>query len=171
VPPQGISTTNVTYRNELGFIKPEVRSDVIESSDAYKLLSPSERTLLEKKGGKFSFTNPEPGSVGYEAVNLTHQDADVALGFTEGLDPDQPLTPVYYWNADTFKPNTSIHTQFSPILRAYIATEYEDHEIIRAPISVPLIFEKDLSKLDDSTVWIVYYSPVTGQFKINPGIF
>jgi len=171
LPKIGISTTNVTYRNELGFIKPEVRSDVIERSDVYQFLPPSAKTLLVKKDGRFSFTNPEPGSVGYEVVNDTDQDADMALGFTEDLHPDQPLTPVYYWNADTFEPDTSIKTQFSPILRAYITTEYEDHEIIRAPISVPLIFEKDLLKLDDSTVWIVYYSPVTGQFKINPGIF
>jgi hypothetical protein len=163
-PAADASIASITYRNQLGFLQAQVASDTTIVGSASQVLEPSETTTLVEVDGGFSWTNPVPGSVGYYgAVNGTSQNVDVALGFAQN--PGQPLTPALYWNA--LSPAASTQAQFSPVLRAYITDQYRDQQLIRGEIPSSLLFEQDLSTLDDRTNWVLSYDANTGAFAIN----
>ncbi|KAF8125330.1 hypothetical protein EV363DRAFT_1351436 [Boletus edulis] len=61
----------------------------------------------------------------------------------------------------------SLHTDFQPVLRAYITNFYTEGQIVKDQISTPIIWEQDLSSLDDNTVWNLEYDFPTGQLSID----
>ncbi|KAF8427639.1 hypothetical protein L210DRAFT_3137872 [Boletus edulis BED1] len=61
----------------------------------------------------------------------------------------------------------SLNTDFQPVLRAYITNEYTEGQIVKDQISTPIIWERDLSSLDNITVWNLECDPPTGRFSID----
>ncbi|KAF8125285.1 hypothetical protein EV363DRAFT_1453877 [Boletus edulis] len=114
--------------------------------------------------GRLSFTTPEPGTAdSVTVVNGTIIRQDVALGFLP--DPAFSPVPVFYWSG--LGSGASIQTNFQPVLRAYITSQYTDDQIVRGEISAPIIFEQNLAALSDVTVWDLRFDAATGRFSIT----
>ncbi|KAG6380468.1 hypothetical protein JVT61DRAFT_8618 [Boletus reticuloceps] len=71
-----------------------------------------------------------------------------------------------YQSTVTFS-SQSLNTGFQPVLRGYITSDYQEGQIVKGQISVPYIFEQDLSTLDDNTTWNLSYDTATGKVSIN----
>ncbi|KAF8119696.1 hypothetical protein EV363DRAFT_1380923 [Boletus edulis] len=66
----------------------------------------------------------------------------------------------------TFSSQSLLNTGFQPVLRAYITNEYTEGQIVKGQISTPIIWEQDLSSLENDTAWGLKCDPYTGQFSI-----
>jgi hypothetical protein len=65
-------------------------------------------------------------------------------------------------------PASAAQVQFdTPILRAYITSEYQEGSIIRTPVISPVLFSEDLSQLDEETTWKITHNAGSGVFKIT----
>jgi hypothetical protein len=60
-----------------------------------------------------------------------------------------------------------VTAKFTPILRAYITSDYQETAIIRGAIDTPAIWEHDLAALSDSTTWNLTRDPSTGHYTIE----
>jgi len=59
-----------------------------------------------------------------------------------------------------------VTARFTPVLRAYITSDYQETAIIRGAIDTPAIWSQDLSGLAESTTWTVKRDPATGHYTI-----
>jgi len=172
---KGRGVTRFTYASKFAFLRPLVELDqevdVVVDNDAYQTLDYQQQTTLRKDNvGNFSFTVPEAHAGYLSAVNGTADTQDIAFGFVH----DTMQTPVYYWNPGHFPPSGSVETKFSPVMRAYILEPESPFAevsqlglILREPISVPYIFEQDLSQLTEHTRLTISYDSAIDQFKIS----
>jgi hypothetical protein len=63
--------------------------------------------------------------------------------------------------------DSHVTAKFTPILRAYITSDYQETAIIRGVINMPVIWEQDLAALSDSTTWNLIRDPFTGHYTIE----
>jgi hypothetical protein len=60
-----------------------------------------------------------------------------------------------------------VTAKFTPVLRAYITSDYQETAIIRGAIDTPAIWSQDLAALSDSTTWNLTRDPATGHYTIE----
>ncbi|KAG8777035.1 hypothetical protein FRC12_000576 [Ceratobasidium sp. 428] len=96
--------------------------------------------------------------------NNSSNRADLAIGFAKGN--GQQLEPTLVWK--DVDPSTSVTTQFTPVLRAYAIGQYQEHQILRSEVQAPVIWQQDLSSLDDTSEWKIGMNPATGEITIRP---
>ena len=60
-----------------------------------------------------------------------------------------------------------LNAEFTPILRGYIGTDYQENSLIKGQVETDRLFEQDLAALDDNTTWNITYEPSTGVFSID----
>jgi hypothetical protein len=63
----------------------------------------------------------------------------------------------------------SVQIQFIPILRGYIIIDYQGNEnnVVKTRVSSPVLFEVNLTQLEEETSWKITYNSGSGSFKIN----
>ncbi|KAG2073450.1 hypothetical protein BDR04DRAFT_1094974 [Suillus decipiens] len=155
----------VTYKNQLGFTKPQVTNGKIVGAATAVDINVDQQTSLKKnEGGVYSFTTPTTGTPDFvKAVNDAGVKEDLAIGFrAEGqLLP----TPVLYFS--DVGDASSVTAQFTPKLRAYITSDYQETEILRGEIQSPLVWEMNLATLSVSTTWTLKWDANTGRYSIT----
>jgi hypothetical protein len=52
-------------------------------------------------------------------------------------------------------------------LYAYIVSGYEEMDIVKGDIQGQLIWEQNLTDIDESTTWTLTQDPVTDEYKIT----
>jgi hypothetical protein len=62
---------------------------------------------------------------------------------------------------------SSAQVQFTPILRGYITTDYQETEILRGQIASPVLFNRDLTQLEEESNWKITYNAGSGIFTID----
>jgi hypothetical protein len=62
---------------------------------------------------------------------------------------------------------SNIKVQFTPILRAYITSDYRHTKILQKAIDAPAIWEQNLAALSESTTWTLKRDPYTGHYQIT----
>jgi len=161
---EGGYTMRATFKSQLGFVKPQVESDIIVGASTYKILDVGQKTTLTKDDrGVYHFSDPVPGEDGYlKAVNGCPLREDMALGFP--LTPGAEPTPVLYFNKIGHE--ASIIAQFTPVLRAYITEQYQETQILRGEVSTPSFWEQDLADLDETTNWRLELNKSSGVYKL-----
>ncbi|CCA74885.1 hypothetical protein PIIN_08855 [Serendipita indica DSM 11827] len=86
--------------------------------------------------------NKEEGSIA--ATNNTGKLRDIALGLQ--IDAKADPEPILHF------PNIAHHgavvAKFRPVLRAYMTSDYREHEVISGEVQTNMIWERDLTQLD-----------------------
>jgi hypothetical protein len=59
-----------------------------------------------------------------------------------------------------------ISPSFTPMLRAYVTSDYQEREILKGEIHSPLLWEKNLAELAETTTWNLMWDPVTDRYTI-----
>jgi hypothetical protein len=57
--------------------------------------------------------------------------------------------------------------QFTPVLKAYVVSNYQQSEILRGAIQTPVIWTQDLSTLSESSSFSFTYDPPSGKYAIT----
>lgn len=153
-----------TYTSQLAFSKPQVvDGNIIDASTCVKI-NVSEKTSLTEANEVYHFSPPQAGVKGVlQAVNNTEAVQDIAIGFMTRGDL-MPKPALYFKDVGD---GSHVTAKFTPVLRAYITSDYQETAIIRGAIDTPAIWEQDLAALSDSTIWNLTRDPSTGHYTIE----
>ncbi|KIJ38564.1 hypothetical protein M422DRAFT_258676 [Sphaerobolus stellatus SS14] len=153
----------ISYQNQLVFTSPQIESGVVVRAATYEPIGLGERTVLTLKDGYLDFTPPEAGTEGViQALNQTEQRTDIGVGFLK--DPRRPSTSLV-WREVAH--NANVTAEFTPKLRAYVTTDYQENEVLRGAIQTGAIWEENLAKLPSVTSWLFKQDTATGEYKLE----
>ncbi|KAG1813789.1 hypothetical protein EV424DRAFT_1541646 [Suillus variegatus] len=155
--------TRATYTSQLAFSKPQVVDGNIVDAETAVKINVSERTTLTEANDVYHFSPPQPGASGVlQAVNATGAIQDIAVGFVSP--GDLMPQPALYFNG--VGDGSHVTARFTPILRAYITSDYQETAIIRGAIDTPVVWSQDLAALAESTTWTLSRDPSNGHYTI-----
>ncbi|KAG1864409.1 hypothetical protein F4604DRAFT_1024389 [Suillus subluteus] len=159
----GAYRAQATYTNQPAFSKAQVTHWNFISAETSVKVDVGQKTTLTEADDVFSFSSPQQGSSGFvQALNNTGVVQDIAVGFLNK--GDLMPTPALYF--DEVGDGSHVTAQFTPILRVYITSDYQETAIIRGAIETPVIWSQDLSGLAEHTNWNLTRDGVTGRYKI-----
>ena len=62
---------------------------------------------------------------------------------------------------------SSVQIKFNSILRGYVTSDFEkENLVLTGPISSPVLFEEDVTQLEDETFWRITYNKDDNTYKI-----
>ncbi|KAG0693666.1 hypothetical protein DFH29DRAFT_1084146 [Suillus ampliporus] len=141
-----------TYTHQLAFSKAQVVNGNIVDAATCVQIQPSEKTTLTEDNDVFQFSNPQKGVDGYlQAWNKT------------GLTQDMAIRHSQYTTRD----GSNVTAEFTPILRAYITSDYQETAVLQGAIETPVIWEQNLGAPTENTTWNLKRDPSTGHYKIT----
>lgn len=79
------------------------------------------------------------------------------------------IFPLYLSQAThrvTRRDGSNVTALFTPRLRAYVTLKHKETEILKGEIHSPLLWEKDLAELAETTTWNLTLDPATGRYTI-----
>ncbi|KAG2072240.1 hypothetical protein BDR04DRAFT_1096814 [Suillus decipiens] len=136
---------HATYTSQLAFSKPQVVDGNIIDAETSVKINDSEKTSLTEANDVYHFSSPQAGTPGVlQAVNNTGAVQDIAVG----LD------------------GSHVTARFTPVLRAYITSDYQETAIIRGAIDTPAIWSQNLAGLAESTTWTLKRDLATGHYTL-----
>jgi hypothetical protein len=66
-----------------------------------------------------------------------------------------------------FSDGSHVVAKFTPKLRAYITSDYQESQILDVAILSDVIWEEDLDGLSQSTTWSLERDPASGRYIIT----
>ncbi|KAG1812560.1 uncharacterized protein BJ212DRAFT_1483170 [Suillus subaureus] len=160
----GAYRAQATYTNQLAFSKAQITDGNFISAGTSIQVNVGQKTKLTEARDVYSFSTPEAGSSGFvQAVNNTGALQDIAVGFLNK--GDFMPTPALYF--DEVGDGSQVTAQFTPILRVYITTDYQETAIIRGAIETPAIWSQDLTGLAEHTTWNLKRDVVSGRYTLT----
>ncbi|KAG2747709.1 hypothetical protein P692DRAFT_20583026 [Suillus brevipes Sb2] len=160
----GSYRARATYTNQFAFFTPKVSAiGNITDASACVELNVGEKTSLTEANQVYHFSNPVAGVEGaLQAANNTDASQSIAIGFmSRGNSKPEPA--LYFPEVRDGKHAT---VQFNPVLRAYIASDYQETAILRGPLDDRVLWSQDIAALSDSTTWNLTRDPSTGRYSI-----
>ncbi|KAG1724082.1 uncharacterized protein EDB91DRAFT_144037 [Suillus paluster] len=154
-----------TYTSQLAFLKPQVVEGNITEASTCIEINYGQATTLTEAHDVFHFSDPVPGINGcVRAWNNTGVAQDIAVGF---MSPGKLMPkPVLHFSGVEHR--GKVTAQFTPILRAYITSDYEENTILRGAIDTPCLWKQDLAALhEENTTWNLTRNPSTGHYEIT----
>ncbi|KAG0708324.1 hypothetical protein DFH29DRAFT_795328, partial [Suillus ampliporus] len=124
---------------------------------------------LTEANDVFHFSDPEPGVSDFmEAWNDTVFIRDIAIDCF--MNPGQSMhKPALYFNdvGHVISP-LNVTAEFTPILRAYIASDYQKTQILQGAMDTPTIWERDVSAFcEEDTTRNLARDPCTAVYEIR----
>lgn len=161
----GQCTARATYTSQLFFSKLQVVDGNIIDSETCVKINVGEKTSLTEVGGVCRFSLPLAGRAGVlRAVNNTGAIQDIAVGFMTEGDCYMP-TPALYFN--DVGDNSHVTVKFTPILRAYITSDYRETDIIQSAMDTSAIWTEDLTALSEDTTFNLTRDSNTGHYMLT----
>jgi len=161
---EGNYDARMTYSHWLAFTRPQLSGDKIIGAATYVSLTTGQKTILTEANGVAHFSEPEnaanvtPDLV--QAVNKSGKLQEIALGFrASGSDP----TPVLYWN--DVGDESNVTAKFTPRLKVYVYSDYQENAVIRGAIQSPAIWTQDISRLGEN-IELTLTRDVAGHYKL-----
>ena len=117
---------------------------------------------------------------------FTNPRAEFCLGFFENpnreIEPSQVLFfegvgyvnsfPLLTWisclQPTVHSSGSQVQVKFTPVLRGYITTDYQENAVVRGQILADRLFDEDLVNLEPVTNWRITYNKGSGVYSINP---
>ncbi|KAG8833562.1 hypothetical protein FRC17_010444 [Serendipita sp. 399] len=154
----------VTYKNQLAYSRPQVINGNIVAVSTWVNLNVGQKTTLTKDSGPYKFSPPTSGEKNYLiAENDTGSIQEMAIGFTS--QPGMPPSSVLYF--DKIGTGSNVTTQFTPVLTAYVTSQYQQTQILKGAIQTPAIWKQDLAELSESTTLIFSRDKATGRYSLE----
>jgi len=158
----------VTYVQRLGVTRAVVSGGTVIPASTYTDINVGQKTELSKSGDPaiYRFSTPStisPPTKQFVAQNVTNGRENIGIGFFERTDraPSQILV------FEDVGAGSSVQAEFTPILRAYITTDYKENAILRGQISTPVLFTENLVNLPENTDWMLTYNPGSGAYRVE----
>ncbi|KAF8232867.1 hypothetical protein L208DRAFT_915782 [Tricholoma matsutake] len=157
-----------TYKSQLGFTVPQIEGNRVVTSSTHTALNAGHATTLTKHEADgttiYSFSPPEWGAPTgmIRASNETHDTEVIGVGFYTQESELEPSTALTY---DVGR-NSNITVEFSPVLSAYVTSNYRENEMIKGGIQSPVLWREDLGQLGSHTNWRLQRRPSTGGYEI-----
>ncbi|KIJ48187.1 hypothetical protein M422DRAFT_247959 [Sphaerobolus stellatus SS14] len=150
------SSSQVMYRNQLAFTTPQVEHDKVTTAGDFTPIELGQRTTIVEEDHAHKFTTPEDGSGTslIVAENKTTKKIDIGVGFV--LSEDNAITALVFRGVG---PSNNVSAQFTPIARAYVATEYRQDDILKGPMKSTLLWEQNLEQLEEDTKLLLKDNP------------
>ncbi|GJJ06264.1 hypothetical protein Clacol_000455 [Clathrus columnatus] len=98
-----------------------------------------------------------------QAWNKTTVNQSFGIGFNTG-DSYPPATALYFNGVGS---GYNVTAQFTPFLRAYIISDYQENQILRGAIQSPSIWGRDLTELDTNTSLTLSYDPLSATYRLE----
>ncbi|KAG2037051.1 hypothetical protein BDR03DRAFT_958400 [Suillus americanus] len=162
----GSYMSQVTYTNQLAFAKGQVvDGNYITAATSISLNAGQKTTLTGQDDDHYTFsTPPVAGAPGFvQALNKTGLIQDLAVGFLNK--GDFAPTPALYFH--DIGDGSQVTAQFTPILRVYITSDYQETAILRGAINTPAIWTQDLTGLAPNTTWNLKRDTLTGRYTLT----
>ncbi|KAG2128528.1 uncharacterized protein EDB93DRAFT_171073 [Suillus bovinus] len=160
---EGLFWLQATYTAQLAFSKTQVNNGEVTSAGTSVNINNGEKTTLTETNELYQFSPPEAGTPDtLQAVNYTGTIEDIAVGFVNKghLIP----TPVLYFS--DIGDGSRVKVKFTPVLCAYITSDYKEAAILRGQVDATAIWTQDLTALSQSTTWNLTRDPNTGRYSI-----
>ncbi|KAG1865994.1 hypothetical protein F4604DRAFT_1682985 [Suillus subluteus] len=146
-----------TFTNQLAFSKAQVVNGNVISAGTCVKINDSEKTTLTQANDVYHFSPPQAGTSGIlQALNKTGVVQDLVVSFLNKGDL-MPMPVLYFNEVGSHIPKrrdeSSVKTQFTPILRVYITSDYQETAILQGAIDTPAIWMQDLTVLAKNTTW------------------
>ncbi|KAG2339414.1 hypothetical protein BDR05DRAFT_967972 [Suillus weaverae] len=159
----GAYRAQATYTSQLAFSKAQVVDGNLISAQTCVKINDSEKTTLTEVNDVYHFSAPQAGAAGVlQAVNSTGAIQDMAVGFMNKGDL-MPTTALYFNGVGD---GSHVTARFTPILRVYITSDYQETAILRGAIDTPAIWTHDLTALAESTTWNLKRDAATGHYTL-----
>ncbi|KAG2113837.1 uncharacterized protein F5147DRAFT_770482 [Suillus discolor] len=98
-----------------------------------------------------------------QAQNHTGSVEDIAVDFVNK--GDIMSTPVFYLS--DIGDSSRVTAKFTPVLRVYITSDYEETDIVQDQVDTPAMWTQDLTTLAQSTTLNLARDPNTGRYSID----
>ncbi|KAG2037052.1 hypothetical protein BDR03DRAFT_958409 [Suillus americanus] len=162
----GSYMSQVTYTNQLAFAKGQVvDGNYITAATSISINAGQKTILTGQDDDHYVFsTPPVAGAPGFvQAMNKTGLIQDLAVGFLNK--GDFTPTPALYFH--DIGDGSQVTAQFTPILRVYITSDYQETAILRGAIDTPAIWTQDLTGLAEHTNWNLKRDTLTGRYTLS----
>jgi len=162
----GPYTFSVVYVSKLGFTRAQLSGGVVIPASTYTPIGPGEETTLLKSGSVYSFTPPTdltPPSSQMVARNGTPGREDIGVGFFERPDREPSQILVF----EGVGAGSGVQSIFSPILRGYMTSGYQENAVLRGQIFSPVLFMEDLVQLPETTNWRITFNSGSGAYTVS----
>ncbi|KAG1742123.1 hypothetical protein EDB19DRAFT_1702133 [Suillus lakei] len=154
---------HATYTSQLAFSKPQVVDGNIIDAETCVKINDSEKTSLTEANDVYHFSPPQAGTSGVlQAVNNTGAIQDIAVGFMNAGDL-MPKPALYFKEVGD---GSHVTAEFTPVLRAYITSDYQETAIIRGAIDTPAIWSQNLAALPEHTTWTLKRDAASGHYSV-----
>ncbi|KAH9475592.1 hypothetical protein JR316_0012709 [Psilocybe cubensis] len=163
----GLGSASVQYTADTGFFVPQNRSgNRVSASNAQRCQSGEKcalRTNANKNGSYITKAVPSKAPKALQCVNETERPASIGIGFMN--EAGTKMEPALVWN--NIAKDSTLSTELTPKLKIYAVSDYKETQLIRGDIESPLLFEKNLISLPNSTEWKVSIDEGTGKVVIE----
>ncbi|KAG2339417.1 hypothetical protein BDR05DRAFT_1003378 [Suillus weaverae] len=160
----GAYAASATYTSQLAFSRAQVVDENLIRAETSIKINNSEKTTLTEANNVYSFSAPQAGTTGViEAMNSTGDVQDIAVGFVKK--GELMPTPALYFNG--VGDGSHVSAKFTPVLRAYLTSDYQETAILRGAIDTPAIWTRNLAELAPSTTWNLARDPASGRYTIT----
>ncbi|KAG1813776.1 hypothetical protein EV424DRAFT_1415529 [Suillus variegatus] len=173
-----------TYTAQLAFSRAQVADGKVISAATSVNINNGEKTILTEANEVYHFSTPQAGTSGIlQAQNHTGSIQEIAVGFVNK--GDFIPTPVLYFSDVGYvifpvfllqsvhsikcREGSHVTAKFTPVLRAYITSDYEETSILRGQVDTPAIWSQDLTGLAQNTTWNLSRDANTGRYTITHG--
>ncbi|KAG1870503.1 hypothetical protein C8R48DRAFT_85395 [Suillus tomentosus] len=153
-----------TYTAQLAFARAQVENGQVVSAATSVNINNGEKTTLTEANDVYYFSTPQMGTSGIlQAQNDTGSIQEIAVGFINK--GDFMPTPVLYFS--DVGHGSRVTAKFTPVLQAYITSDYEETSILRGQVDTPAIWSQDLTGLAQNTTWNLSHDANTGRYTIT----
>jgi len=164
---KGWYNIEVTYSSQLAFIKPGFEDGKFTYASTFIPIDMNQKTTLGRKKEHYEFTKALPVDGSHDAppkvLNESGSAENIAVGFMSAEKHDDAI-PVFL--CKNVGHGSSFSTQFTPVLRVYVASPYRQGQILKSSIGTP-VWEEDLSKLEEDTTWSLKYTEESGVYTLT----
>ncbi|KZP14366.1 hypothetical protein FIBSPDRAFT_935789 [Athelia psychrophila] len=161
---------NLTYKNQLAFMRSQVEEGKITNAGTYKDINIGQMTALTvNPRGVANFSEPEEeqnllGVSMFKAVNNSGTKQNISLAFYEG--EPRPTAALYFEDVGN---TLDVTAQFIPVLRLYITSDYKENAILRSAIRSPkAVWSHNLADLKEKEPDFVLTREIDGSYKVTP---
>ncbi|KAG1784798.1 uncharacterized protein HD556DRAFT_1425811 [Suillus plorans] len=155
---------STTYTTQFVFSRAQVEDGKAVGAETFININNGEKTILTEANDVYHFSTPQAGTSGIlQAQNHTGTTQEMAVGFVNK--GDFMPTPVLFFSdvAD----GSHVTAKFTPVLRAYITSDYEATSILRGPVETQAILSQDLTGLAQNTTWNLSHDASTGRYTLT----
>ncbi|KAG1849840.1 hypothetical protein C8R48DRAFT_676942 [Suillus tomentosus] len=163
-PKSGPYRASMTYTSQLAFSRAQEENGKVVDAVTSININNGEKTILTEANDFYHFSTPQGAASGIlQAQNHTGTTQEMAVGFVNK--GDFTPTPVLFFS--DVGDGSNVTAKFTPVLRAYITSDYEATSILRGPVDTPAILSQDLTGLPQNTIWNLSHDATTGRYTLT----